>query len=545
MADPSGVPPGVKASVRAAAPPEAPGLEPARYRVVEEIARGGMGAILRAEDGDLCRDVAMKVMLDSARGAEQRQRFLLEARVTGLLEHPNIVPVHQLGQDPQGRPFFTMKLVRGRSLARVLHDLRKSPVGPWNRRQLYELLNVFIGTCNAVAFAHSKRILHRDLKPDNVMVGDFGEVLVMDWGIAKLLDAEEERCRTRPDLAAITDVAGGAIAPEQEAPAPRQSTSPSGHRPDPSIERLREHVSPNLTSADVVLGTPHYLPPEHALGRHAEVDERADVYALGAILYEILTLRRPVEGDSAFAVLAKVVEGTVVPPVARAPKRKIAPELSAVAMKALAKRAAERYPTVEALRRDVELFLHGGAGSAKLARGLVWLVTVLRRTGGAGVARAVAVALLSLLGVVSWRAQRVEQTRTRAALDALRDAQRQSAPELARAAQRALTAGEPDAALSVVDTALRYDPLLTEARRLRAQVLLLEDRVAEADVDLSLHLAMHPDDKPAVELLRVCRRARTEPVAALRPALADALDEMGSGTLARRLRERAGLGTNE
>ncbi len=162
----------------------------ARYRVESEIARGGMGAVLRAVDCDIQRDVAVKYLLDQT-DPKKKARFVAEARITGQLEHPNIVPIHELGVDAQGRLYFAMKMVKGRSLGEVLEDLREVPRVAERDWPLSRLLNVFVNICHALAYAHSHGVVHRDLKPANIMIGDFGEVYVMDWGVAKVLHADD------------------------------------------------------------------------------------------------------------------------------------------------------------------------------------------------------------------------------------------------------------------------------------------------------------------------------------------------------------------
>jgi serine/threonine protein kinase len=207
-----------------------------RYIVQGELARGGMGVILEARDPRLGRDLVIKVLPEEvATSPEAMTRFMHEAQIQGQLEHPSICPVHDFGVDGHGVPFFTMKRVKGRSLQQILDDPVRGP------GSLRASLEVFVKICDAVAFAHARGVVHRDLKPDNVMVGEFGEVLVMDWGIAKSLRAASHV--------------------ERAAPTP-------GRRPG--------------TVAGAVLGTPAFMAPEQARGDAAAVDERSDVYALGA-----------------------------------------------------------------------------------------------------------------------------------------------------------------------------------------------------------------------------------------------------------------------
>ncbi|GAG52858.1 unnamed protein product, partial [marine sediment metagenome] len=185
----------------------------------------------------------------------------------------------------------------------------------------------FLKACDGVAFAHSRGVVHRDLKPDNIMVGDFGEVLVMDWGLAKIVGRE--------DIAA-----------------------------DELVTSSRLESTPTGTMAGSALGTPAYMPPEQAAGELEKIDHRSDIYSLGAILYEILTLEHPVEGHTPLGVLVNVVRGKIVPPEARAPARHIARELSAIALKCLSKNRRRRYQSVGELRGDVSLFLEGRSVSA-------------------------------------------------------------------------------------------------------------------------------------------------------------------------------------
>ncbi len=163
-----------------------------RYRVLNEIARGGMGAVLRAADCDIRREVAVKYLLDQA-DDRKKARFVEEAQITGQLEHPNIVPIHELGVDAKKRLFFSMKMVRGRSLQQVLSELRDFPRSAEKEYTLTRLLGIFVNVCHALAYAHSRGVVHRDLKPANIMIGDFGEVYVMDWGLAKVLAHDSGR----------------------------------------------------------------------------------------------------------------------------------------------------------------------------------------------------------------------------------------------------------------------------------------------------------------------------------------------------------------
>jgi serine/threonine-protein kinase len=242
-----------------------------RYQLQGEIARGGMGCILKGRDADLGREVAVKVLLEQHTGrTELMRRFVEEAQIAGQLQHPGIVPVYEIGA-LEGRPFFSMKLVKGQTLAQVLVERNGTT------QELPRLLLVFERVCQAVAYAHARGVIHRDLKPSNIMLGGFGEVLVMDWGLAKVLHrgggADEEADECQPAVTEVRTTRGG--------------NPGSGVGSD--------------TQAGHVMGTPGYMAPEQARGEIDLVDERADVFGLGAILCEVLTGQPPFTGNHAEA----------------------------------------------------------------------------------------------------------------------------------------------------------------------------------------------------------------------------------------------------
>jgi serine/threonine protein kinase len=254
-----------------------------RYNVGYMLNRGAMGAIHAAQDLNLGRTVALKVILDESHASrESLRRFLREARVLGMLDHPNIVPVHELAVNAQGRIYYAMKFVKGVTLQQVLNDLKSGNPVTAAKYPLAQLLNVFLRICDAIGFAHSKRIVHRDLKPENIMLGEYGEVMVMDWGLAKLLDDGPED---------------------------------SGPKWKPLFAPRRDVPEPEGTLDGDILGTPAYMAPEQVEGRNSEVDERTDIYALGGILYSILTLHTPFTGNSVDEVFEKVRNGYLAPPV--------------------------------------------------------------------------------------------------------------------------------------------------------------------------------------------------------------------------------------
>ncbi|MCB9736708.1 MAG: protein kinase [Deltaproteobacteria bacterium] len=332
--------------------------EPAgRYRTRGEddlVGSGGIGRVLRAVDTHLGREVAVKELRAERLGAGldvAEQRFVEEARVTGGLEHPSIIPVHELGRRADGSLYYTMKLVRGRTLEQAIAEA----AGLEGR---LALLGHFLGLCQAVAYAHEKAVIHRDLKPANVMVGAFGETIVIDWGLARI----------------------------------------GGHR------RATEMGKP--------LGTPAYMSPEQALGQQDLVGKPADVWGLGAILYELLTGRPPFSGASAADVLAQVLQQPLRPVRAREPN---APrELVAICERALTRDIATRYPDAKALAAEVQAYLVGGKVSAYTYSSLELVRRFVARNKALTTALVTAVVATIIGGVLlldAWRtadARRVE-----------------------------------------------------------------------------------------------------------------------------------------
>lgn len=383
------------------AQPLSPPLGAENYLVGDEVARGGMGSVLQAEDRKLKRTVAVKVMMQDADASPAMHlRFVREAEVLAKLAHPNIVPIYDLVWEDGMPLFYSMKLVKGRTLQTILNDLRKEDADALRDYPLTRLLDIFRKVCDAIAFAHSQCVLHRDLKPENIMVGEFGEVLIMDWGLAKIASATDP-------------------------------TDPTDQSPDGTL-----HGS--------VLGTPQYMSPEQARGSMEEVDELSDTYALGGILYAILTLRPPVEGATALEVLDKVERGEITAPTAflsRAGSRgkafergemleatqikplphlrggQVPAALSSVAMKALQRAKTDRYASVPSLAADIDAYLNGFATSSEQAGTWrqVWLLMRRHRTFTASIA----MLLLTSLGFV-WKVVASERRAQASAEDSRR-----------------------------------------------------------------------------------------------------------------------------
>jgi serine/threonine-protein kinase len=303
-----------------------------RYQLQGEIARGGMGAVLRGRDVDLGRDLAVKVLLEKHAGrSEVARRFLEEAQVGAQLQHPGVVPVYDVGRFGE-RPFFTMKLVKGKTLAALLAE-RGEPSAERPR-----LLGVALQVAQALAYAHAKGVIHRDLKPANVMVGAFGEVQVMDWGLAKVLPeggvADEERAsRRQQEPEDVTTI----------------RTARSGGSGGGGTD----------TEAGSLLGTPAYMPPEQANGFVELLDRRADVFGLGALLCEILTGKAPYVGRSGEEVRRKAANGDLADAYARLGGCGADAELVALTKACLAPEACDRPGDARAVAEGLTAYLDG------------------------------------------------------------------------------------------------------------------------------------------------------------------------------------------
>jgi PAS domain S-box-containing protein len=291
-----------------------------RYTRTRLHATGGIGRVWLARDHALGRDVALKELRPEGAGhASLQARFLQEARITGQLEHPGVVPVYELAHRPgDAQPFYTMRFVKGRTLSEAVHDYHdKRRAGRAKALDLPALLHAFVSVCHTVAYAHSRGILHRDLKPQNIVLGDFGEVVVLDWGLAKHVGR------------------------------------PPGETPEASLVLdTPDSGEADLTIQGQTLGTPAYMAPEQAVGRLDLIDVRTDVYGLGAILYEILAGQPPFTGTETFEVLRRVREEEPVPPRQHSPD--VPAGLEAVCLQALAKLPADRHASAGELAWAVQ-----------------------------------------------------------------------------------------------------------------------------------------------------------------------------------------------
>ncbi len=410
-----------------------------RYRLKDEVGRGGMGVVFKVEDVDLRRSLAMKAIhgrpprdqgSDGATTKSLLARFLEEAQVTGQLDHPGIVPVHDLGVDDEGRVCFTMRLVRGSDLKHVFDLVFQHAEGWTETRALHVLLKV----CDAMAYAHKKGVIHRDLKPANVMVGKFGEVYVMDWGLARVVGSKDPHdIRIRPAT----------------------TSTFASIRTERRDERESEDDSPLVTMDGQVVGTPAYMSPEQASGHSDEVGPRADVYSLGAMLYHLLARHAPY-----LAPGMRIPARTVHALVTQGPPRRlheirddVPGELIAICEKAMARQAADRYADMGELADDLRAYLEHRVVKAYATGPVAELRKWVRRNRG--MAASIAAAIVIAIGALAWisivQTQRRAQEHENAQMLAAKNA------ELAqRNAELAMYAG-----------GMRVDRLREDAKNLR------------------------------------------------------------------------------
>jgi len=420
-----------------------------RFRILRPHAQGGLGVVSVALDEELHREVALKEIQERyASDAQPRLRFLLEAEITGGLEHPGIVPVYGLGHHPDGRPFYAMRFVRGESLKEAVARYHGDPsrispgsdvesadepagvsAGSRSKRRargadatplaFRRLLARFLDVCNAIAYAHSRGVLHRDIKPGNILLGPYGETLVVDWGLAKIIGRDEP----------------GTGEPSTEPTLRPPSASGTGE-----------------TIPGTALGTPAYMSPEQVEGRLDLLGAPSDVYGLGATLYVVLTGRAPFDGDHAAEILPKVQRGEFIRP--RAVNPRIPKPLEAICIKAMAHKQADRYQTPRALAEDIEHWLADEPVSAYREP---WPDRARRwsRTHRTLVTSAAAVLVLGLLGSVGFAAVVTGKNRELA-----RQTQRAEARE-----QTAIGAVERFRDVVVEDPVLKNNPELAPLRK--------------------------------------------------------------------------------
>ncbi|PCJ52596.1 MAG: hypothetical protein COA79_23615 [Planctomycetota bacterium] len=310
-----------------------------KYAYGNEIARGGMGVIYDTFDLDLKRNVVTKVLKDN-NSKESIVKFIEEAQITGQLEHPNIVPVYDFGINGEGHVYFTMKKVRGMNVLDILENIRNKDKKFEQKYPMDVLLGIFIKICDGIAFAHQKRILHRDLKPDNIMVGEYGEVIILDWGLAKIIG--------------------------------RISVNDSVESLDEAVSTTRKEGLESHTLEGSIAGTPEYMSPEQAKGNVDRLGVCSDIYSLGCLLFTLVAKKLPVNGKTSKEVLSKVINGKIEKLPSATP-----PDLRAIIEKAMSYDSFDRYMEVSEMQKDLQLYLKGYSVSARderIGEGFVKLV---------------------------------------------------------------------------------------------------------------------------------------------------------------------------
>ena len=485
-----------------------------RHDVTGVLGVGGMGEVYAVRDPRLGREVAAKLIRGTATPA-MAAKFHREARITGSLEHPGIVPLYELGATEGGEPYFTMRKVQGVTLRQRLD-------GP-DPPDLPAKLAIFTKACEAIAYAHAQGVIHRDLKPENLMTGPFGEVYVMDWGLARFVGRDDDE--------------------------PAASAPPTG-APD--------HGPTHPGTQDgAVVGTPAFMSPEQAAGRVHDLGPQTDVYALGAILYVLLCGQAPYDGPTPWAVIGQILDGPPPPPSARAPRQAVPWELEAVAMRALAHDPRDRYPSAQALEADVSAYIAGRMVKAArygVVRALGKWIAAHRVVLGATTAVALAaIAVAGSFALRDYRARRAQVALAREALfaedpaSAIDGARRVVLPDdpAARALPPAgelsaisdLAARVQRATRAAADWA-RLAPADPEPARWQCGLLLALGRLAEARLEdayaASAYLqaaALEVDDGTAARLAERAAGGVAARRELRRIAIARRLDEAGKGEL--------------
>lgn len=479
-----------------------------RFVVEEAVARGGMGMILAARDVNIRRVTAMKVLTAENPTDKQLLRFIEEAQITGQLEHPNIVPVHELGISDSGRVYYTMKMVEGVTLLDIIKGIRE------HRREIIDkfpasrLLTIFAKVCDAVAFAHSRGVIHRDLKPDNVMIGDFGEVLLMDWGLAKVVGEHAmSRGMVEEDGVSLEEAA--------------------------KQIRDRRSMAAQRTLEGQILGTPNYMPPEQAAGKISELDNRTDIYALGGILYDLLCLRAPIDGANLKEMVAKIKKGDIPLPniynprrnnkgklvypdgiiLHHCPEHRVPEPIAAVAMKAMAVEPGDRYQTVEQLQDDIFKYQTGFATSAESASVLKQLWLTFKRHKRESIFVAISLILLVsltaffILHLNAKNSELVETIERMTALEGQQDAwEDELVPSWIEEAEQAFEQGKWEEGVRKLEQAIYLRPDNAHANFVKARGQMaffkLDQALKYFDRASELGEAYAQQAKPYVSVLR-------------------------------------------
>ncbi|MCF7816493.1 MAG: serine/threonine protein kinase [Kiritimatiellales bacterium] len=438
-----------------------------RYTANKKLNQGGMKAIWEVDDHRTARKVAMALIQDSKIASEQDiDSFLYEARLTANLQHPNIIPIYDIALDENGNPYFTMKSLKGETLGEILKQLRAGDAQYKIRFTRTRLLGIFLKVCNAIDYAHSKGVIHLDLKPSNVIVGDYGDVYVLDWGLSTLITHLNEYDGAPVSWHSIDDV-------------PLENGQ--------TLTHYLESTAKSRERRNVVGGTPGYMSPEQAQGSPSDIDFQTDVYMLGAMLYEILTFQCPITGGTIREVLQKTVRGEFPDPGTRAPELKIPAALAAIALKAMATDPTSRYPTVAALIRDIQKYQDGFATSAENPTFITHTALLVKRHKMAVSLIATSAAIIAVILVNSFSSIKQSEHVAVGALAALREKNdyiaataKKVAPDYLNLMAREEKAFEFAAAEQALDTALAFDPSFDTGWMWKGKMLLCQQRFSEA-----------------------------------------------------------------
>ena len=356
-----------------------------KYEGATDLDKGGMKIVNQVYDKNSSRSIAMAKLQDDFNEVHHKNLFIREARLTALLEHPNIVPVHEVGVDSEGDPYFTMKLIEGETLEEILSKLKQGDDHYRNKYPLPVLLDIFLKICDAIAFAHSRGVIHLDLKPANIRVSGYGEVLVIDWGLAKFVDEYDD--------------------PEDEL----------------NILAQEFHTQ---TMYGAIKGTAGYMSPEQASANNKLKSRQTDVFALGAILYSILSHEVPFEGKDVEEVLSKTIAGELLRPSKRTPDNAIPMPVESICLKAMSKEIDDRYKTVAGLINDIQSYRHGYATIAEEADFITLSLLLIKRNKPLFTMIAISIIVLGIFGSYSF--YQIKQSE-REAIAAEQDAQDEKA----------------------------------------------------------------------------------------------------------------------
>jgi len=454
-----------------------------KYEIKDIAGQGGMGVVHIAKDVNIKRKIAMKVIIGDGKDIndEQLLRFISEAQVTGQLEHPSIVPVHELGIDADNNIFYTMKLINGVTLKEIIKQIKAGHQKTIRSYPLSSLMNIFIKVCEGMAFAHSKGVIHRDLKPENIMIGEFGEVVILDWGLVKVLDTDE-------DDSAIEHA--------------RKVIKQGDKKAFTKVGSSRT-IDVHQTMEGAAMGTPSFMAPEQAYGKIDALGSRTDIYALGGILYNILSLRCAVHGKHVNAILLNIVSGKLDPLIRKGAKLPHIPNgipqgLAAVTSKAMALLPEDRYETAAEIKSDIEAWQSGFATGAEDAGIGTQLKLLIKRNKKLVITSlTLALAALFLITGITWYSFKQIKERESIAIIAKEEAlkaekeaikahentriiSRKASPKFVDEAERFLISWKMDDAWEAALTATELDPKNAKAWYVRGRASLMKQNLKEA-----------------------------------------------------------------